>query len=86
MRIAPHEICFEELEVAQWHIFRSADLTLNLPMPGAFLSELRDASIPLQKLVASDWMWDIVVKDVWWQMGWAVRGRSSSRSILASKT
>ena len=100
LRIAPHEVCFEDLEVrvspisphlpsnlshlsvleltptpqaAQWTILRTFSLELNLPMPGALLSELRLASTPLLLLVPAEWMWEVVVEDVWWMLGLAVR-------------
>ncbi|KZV73450.1 hypothetical protein PENSPDRAFT_750192 [Peniophora sp. CONT] len=78
-RMAPHEVCFEELESAQWSILRSLNLELNLPMPHALLTELRASSIPLQLLIPSTWMWEIVVDDVWWMSGLAIRQKDFLR-------
>ena len=63
-------------QAAQWTILRAFSLELNVPMPGALLTELRAASIPLQVLVPAEWMWDMVVEDVWWMLGLAVRRTS----------
>ena len=68
-------------QAAQWTILRAFSLELNIPMPGALLPELRAASVPLQVLVPAEWMWDMLVEDVWWMLGLAVR-RTSFREMM----
>lgn len=65
------------VQAAQWDMFRTARFELNLPMPGAFLAELRAASVPLRLLVPAEWMWNVVLEDVWWMLGCAVRRTST---------
>ncbi|KAI0312272.1 hypothetical protein OF83DRAFT_674471 [Amylostereum chailletii] len=73
MAIAPHEMCFEDFELAQRDILDSCAYELATPTPQEFLDELHATLATLRALVGPGRTWACVIGATWEKLLRAVR-------------
>ncbi|KAI0251699.1 hypothetical protein BJV78DRAFT_1125880 [Lactifluus subvellereus] len=68
LALAPHDMCFDDLELAQRDLLEYFSYDLGMPTPQALLDELRLALPTLRHVLEAEHAWEDILSETWEQL------------------